>query len=149
MATHVRFATAADLDSALRLLVAQLQEHQLPVDEEGMRRTLAQVTQPGASWAWLLLAERDGEPVGVCLANRILSVEWAGVVLWVEELYVAPAARRIGVASDLLRHLIEEGRRLGIRSVELEVVPTQAAAFALYDRLGFRHLDRKRLSRAI
>lgn len=149
MQTQIRFATAADLEPALQLLIAQLREHELPVDESGMRETLQRVLTPGLSSAWLLLAERGTELVGVCLTNRIMSVEWAGVVLWVEELYVTPGARRTGVASDLLGFLTSEGRRQGIRSVELEVVPSQAPAFALYDRFGFRRLDRKRLSLAL
>jgi ribosomal protein S18 acetylase RimI-like enzyme len=36
-----------------------------------------------------------------------------------------------------------------VRAIELEVVPTQAAAFALYRALGFEEVHRTRLSLAL
>ena len=94
----------------------------------------------------LLLAFRDREPVGIFLANQIVSVEKSGLVLWVEELYVVPHARRSGVARAILNHVADEARRRDVRAIELEVVPTQAAAFALYRSLGFTDVDRQRMS---
>jgi ribosomal protein S18 acetylase RimI-like enzyme len=93
----------------------------------------------------LLLAFLGEEPVGVFLGNEIVSVEQAGIALWVEELYVVPAARRRGVARGILNYVAEEARRRGIVSVELEVVPTQEAAFALYRSMGFVDVERKRM----
>jgi ribosomal protein S18 acetylase RimI-like enzyme len=99
--------------------------------------------------AWLVVAERAGEAVGVSLVNRIVSVEKGGLALWMEELYVVPEARRTGVARAMLQFLVDEGRRAGLRSLELEVVRTQAAAFALYRSFGFEDVDRARLTFAI
>jgi ribosomal protein S18 acetylase RimI-like enzyme len=36
-----------------------------------------------------------------------------------------------------------------VRAIELEVVPTQEAAFALYRALGFSDVQRKRMSLAL
>lgn len=80
------------------------------------------------------------------LANQIVSVEKGGITFWIEELYVAPAARRTGVARTILRWLVAEGQKVGARALELEVVPTQAAAFALYRGFGFREVHRQRLT---
>jgi ribosomal protein S18 acetylase RimI-like enzyme len=76
------------------------------------------------SLIWLLLAELDG----------------------VEELYVVPAARRRRVATAFLAYLLTEGRRRGVRAVELEVLPTQTAAFALYRARGFHDVHRQRMT---
>lgn len=130
------------------MLAAQLVEHRLPADEAGIGRGVA-LALASDSRAWLLLAEADGAAVGVTLANRIVSVEHGGEALWVEELYVVPSSRRTGVATALLDELERRGVALGIRALELEVVPTQAAAFALYDSRGFRRVDRARLSKAL
>jgi len=144
----VRPAEAADRDTVHRLLTAQLVEHHLPADAEGISRGIDGALAPHSA-AWLWLVEREGGAVAVFLANQIVSVEHGGFSLWVEELYVVPAARRKGVARTLLARVCEQARRLGLRSVELEVVPTQSAAFALYRALGFQDLQRQRMSLAL
>jgi len=144
----VRFATDADREVAVRLLVAQLAEHDLPADPAGVARGVDLALAPG-SRAWLLLALRGGEAVGIFLANQIVSVEKSGYTLWIEELYVAPAARRTGVARAILSWVLDEGRKREIRALDLEVVPSQAAAFALYRALGFVDVNRQRLSKAV
>ena len=68
----------------------------------------------------LLVAMEGARVIGACLANRIASIEHGGVVLFVEELYVAPDRRR-GVARALLLRLLADGHTSGIRAVELQV----------------------------
>jgi GNAT superfamily N-acetyltransferase len=144
----IRPAAGADRDPAQRLLAAQLVEHHLPADPRGIARGVELALAPHTS-AWLWLAERGGQPVAILLANEIVSVERGGPVLWVEELYVVPEARRTGIARALLSRIGEEARRRGVRAIELEVVPTQEAAFALYRALGFSDVQRKRMSLAL
>jgi len=139
----IRRGIESDREAAARLLMAQLVEHHLPADLPGVERGIELAMK--RQTAWLLLAFFGDQPVGVFLANEIVSVEQAGIVLWVEELYVAPAARRRGVARGILRFVAQEARGKGIVSVELEVVPTQEAAFALYRSLGFMDVERKRM----
>jgi GNAT superfamily N-acetyltransferase len=139
----IRRAMESDGEVAARLLVAQLAEHHLPADLVGVAVGIDLAMKRQA--AWLLLAFSGDGPVGVFLANEIVSVEQAGIVLWVEELYVVPAARRRGVGRGILNYVAAEGRRKGIVSVELEVVPTQEAAFALYRSMGFVDVERKRM----
>ncbi|MFL5442125.1 MAG: GNAT family N-acetyltransferase [Myxococcales bacterium] len=145
METTFRRATGADRDVAHRLLTDQLVEHRLPADAEGIRRGIDAALLPHSP-AWLWLAEREGRAIGVFLANRIVSVEKGGYALWVEELYVVPEERRTGVARALLTRIRDEARKEGIRALDLEVVPTQAAALALYEALGFEKVNRLRIS---
>ena len=142
----VRPAGAADRETAHRLLTAQLVEHRLPANPEGISRGIDYAL---ATPAWLWLAERDGRAVAVFLANQIVSVERGGLALWVEELYVVPEVRRTGVARALLARVRDEARRNGVRAIELEVVPTQSAALALYRALGFEEVHRQRMSLAL
>jgi ribosomal protein S18 acetylase RimI-like enzyme len=139
----IRRALKSDREVTARLLVAQLVEHHLPADLPGVMRGIELAMNRPTTW--LLIALLDQEPVGVFLGNEIVSVEQAGIVLWVEELYVDPAARRRGVARAILNFVADEARKKGIVSVELEVVPTQAAAFALYHSMGFVDVERKRM----
>ncbi|MSP63031.1 MAG: GNAT family N-acetyltransferase [Myxococcales bacterium] len=141
----IRAATVADRGAAIRLLTAQLVEHQLPADADGIARGVELAFAKGSS-AWLILATVSGIPAGILLANPIVSVEKGGAALWVEELYVAPAHRRHGVARALLDHLVVEARNNGMRAIDLEVVKTQGAALALYRGLGFAFVDRARFT---
>src|SRR5437016_12639740 len=144
----LRPATEADRNTAHRLLTAQLIEHRLPADPDRVAHGIDLALAPHSP-AWLWLGQREGRTVAVFLANEIVSVERGGLVLWVEELYVVPEARRTGIARVLLSRVREAAAARGIRSVELEVVPTQAAAFALYRSLGFADVHRSRLSLAL
>ena len=145
MTLRIRPAGPSDRDVVHGLLTAQMVEHRLPAEPERIERGLDAAFRPGSP-AWLFLAERDGQAVGVFLANQIVSVEKGGETLWIEELYVTPDARRTGVARALLAHALDEARRRGLRAFDLEVVPTQAAALALYRALGFEDVPRQRMS---
>jgi GNAT superfamily N-acetyltransferase len=53
-------------------------------------------------------------------------------------MYVDPAARRSGIASEMLHFAECECRRLAARRVELSTSELQSAAVALYKRAGYR-----------
>jgi GNAT superfamily N-acetyltransferase len=78
------------------------------------------------------IAFRDGEPVG--LGNLGVRGEDA----WIGGVGVVTAARRTGVGEALMRSLHEQARERGIRRVWLEVIVENTAAFALYEKLGYR-----------
>lgn len=145
MSLRIRQAGRADRDVVHALLTAQMLEHHLPAEPDRIGRGLDAAFRSGSA-AWLLLAEREDQAVGVLLANQLVSVEKGGETLWIEELYVAPAARRTGVARAILSHARDEARHRGLRAFDLEVVPAQAAAFALYRSLGFRDVPRQRMT---
>lgn len=58
--------------------------------------------------------------------------------LHINTLAVAPSARRQGLATLLLRHVMAETAKEGARKATLEVRASNSAAIALYGRLGFR-----------
>jgi [ribosomal protein S18]-alanine N-acetyltransferase len=57
--------------------------------------------------------------------------------LHINTLAVAPAARRTGLATALLRQVMAEAAAVGARKATLEVRASNSAALALYSRLGF------------
>jgi GNAT superfamily N-acetyltransferase len=142
---EVRPATVADRGAATRLLTAQMEEHGFSVEADGIARAVELALSPGAS-AWLVIGTIGGLPAGVLLANPLVSVEKGGAALWIEELYVAPAHRRRGVARALIAYVAREARNSGLNALDLEVEPSQKAAMALYPGLGFRPLDRRRFT---
>ena len=57
-------------------------------------------------------------------------------------LYVRPAARGRGLGTELLRAAAEHVREAGAGTLALEVLESNAGARRLYDRLGFRTVER-------
>ena len=55
-----------------------------------------------------------------------------------------PAYRRMGVASSLLEAAMDESRYRGVRFVLLEVRASNEPAQALYKKLGFKLIGRRR-----
>ena len=63
--------------------------------------------------------------------------------LHINTLAVAPAARRQGLATALLEHVLAEAVRAGATKATLEVRASNLAALALYERLGFHVAARR------
>ncbi|WP_328876440.1 GNAT family N-acetyltransferase [Streptomyces sp. NBC_00287] len=108
------------------------------------------LTPPSLLAAWV--AVMDGRVVGhVCLSRS--GPGDAAPELWsarsgvgadkaavVNRLFVAPAARGNGIGALLLQRAVAAARELGRHPV-LDVVASDTAAAALYERLGWRLLD--------
>jgi GNAT superfamily N-acetyltransferase len=90
----------------------------------------------------LLGAFSDGRLLGVAGLNRDPYANADGVGR-LRHLYVLASARRDGVASLLVHHILQEARR-SFRIVRLRT--TTAAAAAFYLRLGFTSIDEKTAS---
>lgn len=106
---------------------------------------LARLREAQAAGSYLALAaEADGRRIGVLLADTS-----APRTMYVDDLYVRPAARRRGAARALLTRLHELARERGA-DVELSVTATNEAAMRLYAELGYvvtRHRLRWRADR--
>lgn len=77
------------------------------------------------------VAEEDGQLLGGC---GLLLIAGEGNIT---NVVVTPEARRRGVATGLLRYLMEKGDRAGLTAYTFEVRVSNAAAIGLYEKLGF------------
>jgi putative acetyltransferase len=82
----------------------------------------------------VLLADGDRGCVGV----RPLS----GDIAEIKRLYVRPDARSEGLGGRLVEAAIEFARVAGYRAVRLDTLASMASAIHLYERLGFRPIER-------
>ena len=81
----------------------------------------------------VLIAEEDGRPVGLSVAEK------KGVrVGFLHILYVRPDARQHGVAAELVRETVTQ---LGTEVLELDVLDSNHAARAVYERWGFSPVE--------
>ncbi|MFI7276892.1 GNAT family N-acetyltransferase [Streptomyces sp. NPDC049879] len=107
------------------------------------------VAQASGCGAWV--AELDGRPVGHVGLSRggeggLAPGVWSertgrarDLAAVVSRLFVAPWARGHGIGALLLGRAVEEAGRRGLHPV-LDVVASDTAAAALYERLGWRRL---------
>jgi len=79
-----------------------------------------------------VLRDERGGVVAFCLCWVIFDE------LHINTLAVAPAERRQGRGTLLMRHVLAETWKEGARKATLEVRASNQAALALYERLGFR-----------
>lgn len=81
---------------------------------------------------YFVIAKEAGEAVG-CGAFRPVDERCAEI----KRMFVRRTARRRGIARQILRHLEEEIRRRGFRSIVLETGCDNSEAMALYEAEGY------------
>jgi len=94
-----------------------------------------------------VIAELDGEAIGLALYFFNFST-WSGLRgLYLEDLYVTPAARGHGAGQALLRHLAGVAIDRGCARFDWAVLDWNAPALAFYKAMGAVSLDEWRLHR--
>ncbi|MER7576756.1 N-acetyltransferase family protein [Streptomyces sp. NPDC126514] len=91
--------------------------------------------------------DADGTVLGWVAASRVSDrCADAGVVE--HSVYVHPAARGRGIASVLLKALIDSTEQAGIWTIQSGIFPENAASLAVHQRAGFRVIGtRERIGR--
>ena len=85
------------------------------------------------------LFEQDGKPVGYALLAKTFSQEAGGFVLWIEELYILPEYRSMGLGRAFL-NMLRNDPGPGVKRLRLEVEAENWRALRLYKALGFSPL---------
>jgi len=85
-----------------------------------------------------LVALADGKTAGYAGMHVVLDQGY------ITNIAVAPGFRRQGIGLRLLQALTERGRRGGLEELTLEVRESNTAAQALYAKLGFAIVGRRR-----
>ena len=91
-------------------------------------------------YASCYIFELDGDVAGYSLIAKTYSQEAGGLVLWIEEIYVAPAFRGRGIGKEFFSFLIKN-RPASVKRLRLEVERENEGAVRLYKSFGFDFLD--------
>jgi L-amino acid N-acyltransferase YncA len=91
--------------------------------------------------------DADGTVLGWVAASRVSDrCAYAGVIE--HSVYVHPVARGRGVASALLKALVDSTERAGIWTIQSGIFPENTASLAVHQRAGFRVIGtRERIGR--
>jgi GNAT superfamily N-acetyltransferase len=85
-----------------------------------------------------MLAEIGGEAVGYALFFSTFSTFLGQPGIWLEDLFVVPERRRVGVGRALLLHVARLAVERGCGRLEWSVLDWNEPALALYRELGAR-----------
>jgi GNAT superfamily N-acetyltransferase len=92
----------------------------------------------------VLIAEADGEIVGVLTASWQRAIHVPGVYATVQDLWVDEAWRSRGVGAELVEAIASQARTRGVSRLEVGLPRETFAAIAstesFYERNGFEHL---------
>ena len=140
---HVRSYQDSDLELLVRLFMASVHELAAPFYNEAQRAAWAPASPDRPAWsarlgAGTLVAAADGDPkpLGFLLHDH------AG---YVDLLYVAPTAARLGVASALLEAALATWIARGVVRSHTEA---SLAARAFFERHGYRVVETQHVERA-
>ncbi len=135
----IRNARYEDLDAMVGLLRELFSlESDFRVDERRQRRGLALMLDGCGKHRCLQVAEIDGQVVGMCSAQILISTAEGGQVAWVEDLVVTRHHRGRRIGRRLLRAIESWGHKHGLTRLQLLADRTNSAALNFYDRQGWR-----------
>jgi GNAT superfamily N-acetyltransferase len=137
----IRAATPADIPAIHRLIVELAIYEKEPDAVKATHDDLARALFGTSPVAECVLAEQDDEAVGMALFFTNFST-WTGKPgLYLEDLFVMPAARGSGLGKALLVHLAGLALARGYARFEWSVLDWNAPAIGFYKALGARPMD--------
>ena len=132
----VRRAGAEDLPEVAGLFAGYLDFYRRPAPAERVLTFLRERQERGES-VLLLARTGDGAPAGFVNVYPTFSSLSMAPVWTLNDLFVAPTARRTGAGRALVRACVAEARTAGAVAVQLQTAPDNQAAQALYRAEGF------------
>ncbi len=139
--TSIRIAGPQDVEVIHRMIVALARDTGA---EDKANSTPADFLQFGFGDEALfeaLIAEKDGQPVGLCLYFYSFST-WLGEPgIYVQDLYVSENERGSGLGRRLLRETARRGQQRHASHLRLSVEHQNVAASQFYESVGMHHRD--------
>lgn len=133
----VRQATVLDLELVVPLLDAYRQFYRRPGDPDLARRFLVERFRNHESVIFLAL-KQDGSVAGFTQLFPSFSVLAAARIFILNDLFVSPESRRMGVGASLLAAAARFARGAGAVRLTLSTEVTNETAQALYEREGWK-----------
>ena len=140
----VRSAGAEDIGALVLLMQEFYSESGFQLDHgwaESSFQSMLASPALGALW----LARTGVESVGHAVLSVRYSMEFGGLIGYIDDLYVKPKYRGMGAGSALLAALYAECQSRSCKSVQVEVGDSNTPALALYSKFGLESADDGRI----
>jgi GNAT superfamily N-acetyltransferase len=95
-------------------------------------------------YVWFI--QSGGKDVGYVVLTLGYSMEYGGPNAFVDDLFIRSPFRRAGLATAALTEVQAFCAKRGVRAIHVETGEDNAAAQAVYQRIGFTHTDRQLLT---
>ncbi|NOD83161.1 MULTISPECIES: N-acetyltransferase [unclassified Ruegeria] len=141
MSAALRLARPEDLDRLMALVTAFHTEAGLTQDPDQTRNALTPLLE-GIPHGCVYLIGPGRAPLGYIILTFGWSVEFGGMDGFVDEIYIRPAVRGRGIATEVLLALPKALSEAGLTALHLEVDRHNEAAQKIYLRTGFKPRDR-------
>ncbi|MEM9551841.1 MAG: GNAT family N-acetyltransferase [Pseudomonadota bacterium] len=141
MSASLHLARAEDLDRLITLAKAFYAEEGLQGTDEARRNALAPLLDGSPHGAAYLIGPARA-PIGYVVVTFGWSVEFGGLDAMIDEIYLRPAVRGRGIATEVLLSLAKALQEAGVAALHLEVAADNDKAQRLYARAGFQQRDR-------
>lgn len=137
----IRPAIRSDTPQILRF-IRELADYERLLHEVVADEALLEATLFGEHpSAHVLMAETGGDAVGFALYHEMYSTFIARPGLYLEDLYVSPAARGGGIGKALLKALAALAVREGYCRLDWSVLKWNEPSIRFYEHIGARELD--------
>lgn len=143
----LRSATAADAELIFSLIDELADYENLRHQMTGSVAELAQHLGGSPAIVEAIVAEWDNQPAGFALFFTNYSTFLTKPGLYLEDLYVKPEFRRLGIGKALLSHLAGLVQQRGYGRLEWSVLDWNTPAIAFYEQMGATVLPDWRICR--
>lgn len=132
----LRPATPADVEAIFQLILALADYEKLNHQVTGSGEQLRSHLFGARPYANALVAEVEQKIVGFALYFYNYSTFLTKPGIYLEDLFVLPAYRRLGIGTALLKALAQQAIAEGCGRLEWSVLDWNAPAIAFYKRMG-------------
>lgn len=143
----IRQAYPLDEPLLLKLADAFHREDGHPLSPTGPAAIRALLT--GSALGGIYLMEEEGLPLGYFALCFTMSLEFGGLVVILDDLYVLPEARGKGIGTQVLAKVEAVAREKKAVQIFLEVEKANERAMGFYFRHGWRRRDRHMLEKML
>ena len=109
------------------------------VDDSHFEATFCELIR-SEDYAVCYVFELNGQIAGYSLLAKTYSQEAGGMVMWIEEIYVLPKFRGLGIGRKFFSFILKN-RPENVKRFRLEVEKENEGAVRLYKSFGFDFLD--------
>jgi len=141
MSLTIREATRADVPLILTFIRELAEYEKLLHEVEATEADLAETLFGSTPRAEVVIAESEGSAAGFALFFHNYSTFAGRPGIYLEDLYVRPAARGKGVGRALLAHLADLALARGCARLEWAVLDWNRPAIGFYESLGAKAMD--------
>ena len=124
---------SADIASVKDIFTRFVEFLPIKLDFQGIDEEMARFPE---TYKFLLLAKRDGVPIGAVALK-----EHSADTCEMKRLYVLPEGQGLGVGRKLCKRLMADAKSQGYQTMLLDSLKRLEAAVALYEKLGFEEIE--------